>query len=388
MSTCAYVKQTHRIIHSSIQGYLLVIGIILIIIAFLTLFILTYSLYDLYQQTTTWKIESKLKFSTYYPTIACSFFICCSCCVFIQVVLELDPTTSENFSGNPNFVLLIIFWAVFLFLSKLSLYAQYLARLHTIFQGSALAVKKYILVISICLFVLSIAIIIWWIFLLVTTNVRQLELDSYDNQLIAVVSLLILIDFILAWMVVISFILKLYDFLLLKDRRKFLRESEKKLKLTESQDLSEEEQTELLNLQNQAIIKTKSLLLDIIAESIDIGDMKTLDLITKQSILSASSMIITQCCYLTLIIVIANESYFRTRYHWIYWVFGGVYYPMDVIINCIVLYFNYNFATQYYMCCCKLCHGFCKNCAKRCAAEKIFKQYYNKDLTKRPSANI
>eukprot|EP00484_Ammonia_sp_Unknown_P020504 CAMPEP_0197043934 /NCGR_PEP_ID=MMETSP1384-20130603/20112_1 /TAXON_ID=29189 /ORGANISM="Ammonia sp." /LENGTH=197 /DNA_ID=CAMNT_0042475309 /DNA_START=70 /DNA_END=659 /DNA_ORIENTATION=+ len=96
--------------------------------------------------------------------------------------------------------------------------------------------------------------------------------------------------------------------------------------------------------------RRESFLIDIAYASIDEGDKRGLDMITRNFLLSTMSIITAQLVYASLIIlaILNGDDEFEFNQSILLWVYGGVFYPSDVILSCCSLYLNYKFAQEYY----------------------------------------
>ena len=406
--------------NTAMQIYLLAVAIFLAIFSCTMIIIIIYSLckYDKPAKAKTKSMRAITRTSSMgysfvkkvklvnYPTILSALFYFISSCLFFFVLSQFDPMDNNNFGNDPQFVLYMLSFGGCVFLAKLSIYAQFLARLYTSFKNSYLAPKKVTIIFSIILLIILFLCIIWWMVLI---SVRYIwlnkEFPSYNTQFYFVFGGLLLFDFIVSWLVVGLFIAKLFQSVMLRSRSEFYEKTQRLLmgyddkidyvdRSTKSSTASNptlvEDEVEPYNVEERRksrmgtfdqIDSRGSMMMDVAFASIDETDQKRLDLITRQLLLSIMSIMTSQIGYVTIIIILvirdtAHTSFYNDRVQTeLYGIFAGVFYPMDMILNLFVLYLSYKFAIKYYKCCCKFCHRRCKLCVLRKAAKQINKKY-------------
>eukprot|EP01084_Bolivina_argentea_P165050 286833_1 len=245
----------------------------------------------------------------------------------MAIVGLLDPGSDSNFESNEYFAVCMVLWVSCVFLAQLSIYVQYTTRMFFAFKESTLSMNTRTLIICIILLCVSVICIIWWIILIVVRHiVRKESFSSYYSQMYCIIIILIVCDLLLSWSVVVLFIRKLYQVLLFKCRDEFVKRAKDKLIVEEDSD------GQALHVPRmETLTMDRSFEMDIIAAGIDKRDHQTLNLITKQCILSSLSIMTTQLVYITLLIMlcIRDSEWIGSNYVVVYWLFGGIYYPMD-----------------------------------------------------------
>ena len=126
-----------------------------------------------------------------------------------------------------------------------------------------------------------------------------------------------------------------------------------------------------------SIPRRSSFLIDIAFASIDQSDKQRLDVITRYFMLSALSIMTTQIAYLSgiigLIIVSVNDMDLNQNAAMA--VFGGVFYPFEVVLNCMALYLTFQYASEHYDKLCKCCHERCSRFVVRRASKDILRRH-------------
>ena len=117
--------------------------------------------------------------------------------------------------------------------------------------------------------------------------------------------------------------------------------------------------------------------IDIAFASIDESDKQRLAVITKYFMLSSLSIITTQIIYVSVIIglIIVSVSDIELNQNAAMAVFGGVFYPLEVVLNCMALYLTFQYASDHYDKICKPCHERCSLCVFRRAAGDILRRH-------------
>eukprot|EP01084_Bolivina_argentea_P082054 148575_1 len=373
-------EHSERYLGNPTQTVLFIIGCILIIFSLSSLILIICSIYHHDKNKISRKQALKRKWksvkSVNYPTILSATFYFLSTCSYLAALYYFDDEAADNFGNSFRFVIAMVTFVAFIFAAKISIYTQFVARLVASFKNSYLEPSKCTLKVCITLLTLSWCTIIWWIILLsVRYFILKAQFHGYYTQFYFVFSLLFIFDFTMSWLVVGLFTKKLFATMMLKDRGHKIKNNVNSLQLNvygiDGND------------GNDWTHCTESMLTDICATTIDEDDQRRLNLIRKQAILSAITICTSQLSYISLLIIliIKNTAGYNDNFQpKLYALYAGAFYPMDVIINCIILYFNYRFADKYYhvFCCCF--ERVCKNCAIKYMAKRIVKQYNDESM--------
>lgn len=120
-----------------------------------------------------------------------------------------------------------------------------------------------------------------------------------------------------------------------------------------------------------------SFLLDIAFASIDDHDRQRLSVITRYFMLSALSIITTQIAYISVIIglIIVSVSDIELNQNVAMGVFGGLFYPFEVVLNCMALYLTFQYASDHYNKLCSCCHERCGIYVVRRASHNILRSH-------------
>ena len=335
-----------------------------------------------------------------FPTITAATFYFLSCFPFMAALYHFDPNDANNFGNDAQFTVSAISFVACVFVAKLSIYSQFVARLHSAFKDSYLASKRRTFVVSIMLLVLLSISIAWWMALISLRYIWWKQTFwEYDIQFFFVFGSMFVFDASVSWLVVGLFLHKLFDSLMLRSRSDFIDSSKRMLFDTDAKD---DEYDIDERLSSRQLSRSVSLQTDIAFASIDESDEKRLNLITRLSLLSILryvllfgneddyecacnfSMVTNQLGYVTLIVLLVLKETKTGGYNdytqtVLYSIFGGVFYPLDMVLNCLVLYFSYTFAVKYYLRCCRCCHHRCKLCVVTRAANRIRDKYMAMD---------
>eukprot|EP01083_Nonionella_stella_P096234 270453_1 len=371
-----------RFLGSSVEIYIFVIALFLIIFSLSSCILLVYSLC---KHKTGFKVAN-------YTTITSAIFYFLSSVLFLSTLTYFNEHDANNFENDDQFVICIVAFIGFFVLAKLSVYSTLFTRLYSSFKGSHLALNTRTICIAITMICVYAITILWWMALLfIRYIILNRPFKAYYAQFWPLFGCLFICDCCLSWLVVGLFIHKLYKTILLRSRDDFYFKTERELADSTSPgggdtptvDASEPRQMPVLKTAQSNTSTTsdmptnpkiRSLMLDIAFNSINETDRQRLNVITKQFILSSSSIITTQLCYLSFIILLLIWNVNKTM-PWsqsvTFAVYGGAFYPIEVVCNCVALYLNYSFADKYYGFWCKCCHERCSLCVLRSATRKI-----------------
>ena len=261
------------------------------------------------------------------------------------------------------------------------------------------------------------------------------DFKGYGRQYVPIALFLLIFDVTLSWLVVGLFINKLFNTIMFRSRKDFFEKTgryfgtfdgsninddnnnnhnhnhndkERGLQIKPSpspvasdQDIpnhhenkeerKEEEEVEAYSAKQRHSARVKaikqrssshqrndSFLIDLAFASIDDKDKERLAVVTRQLVLSSLSIITTQICYVSIFIFLVislSSDTMRPDQSILFAVYGGVFYPSEVILNCTALYLNYGFAQKTYDILCSCCHRQCGLCVLRRASRKILRTH-------------
>eukprot|EP01084_Bolivina_argentea_P231452 390324_1 len=392
------MAQTEQFLGNAAEIYLFLIGLFVLIFSLLACIVLVYSL----------RKHRAGVCITNYPTITSVIFYFISSILFVSALTHFNEHDNDNFEHDDTFVICTVLFVIFLILAKLSIYMQFLGRVYAAFKGSLLALNKITIIISISLLFIILITVIWWITLIVLRYIHiNDEFNGYYIQFYPVFIFLFISDFTLSWLVVGLFINKLFKTIMFRSRQDFFAKTQRRLNGPSTPEADEKQDNN--NNNNQTInanisrkdssidtpqnsndsntpvtiplprARRSSLMLDLAFNSINETDKKRLDVITRLFILSSLSIMTTQLCYVSFIIILiiktSSNNKIMLNQNALFAVYCGIFYPMDVVFNCIALYFNYQFANKYYNIWCKCCHRQCSLCVVRNASKQIVSRH-------------
>ena len=135
-----------------------------------------------------------------------------------------------------------------------------------------------------------------------------------------------------------------------------------------------------LKVPANSLKRSDSFRMDLAFNSIDEMDRERLELITRQFLLSILAIVTTQVCYASFVVALGIETSrgtgeFDQRAYAV--VYGGFFYPMEVVLNGLALYFEFHLVQkpQHYEFCCKVCHVWCSRYVVRRASRQILNEH-------------
>ena len=128
---------------------------------------------------------------------------------------------------------------------------------------------------------------------------------------------------------------------------------------------------------DESVQRRSSFLIDLAFASIDQNDKERLDVVTRYFMLSSLNVITSQLFYISLIIalIVVSISDHPVNQNVAVAIYGGVFYPIEVIFNCTALYLNFQFAKEHYNKFCRPCHERCSLFVVRRASQNILRKH-------------